>query len=101
MLVLASISNLLPRPPLVRPGKHDFPSPSRAPWPLAYEGMISWRGVAKKRRAQGLAEMRVKCSQIVVRKQQSWPCGNHTVAGERYSTLTLAALIIGHHLVIS
>src|SRR3981189_3028722 len=77
MLLLASISNLLPRPPLVRPGKHDFPSPSRAPWPSAYEGMISWRGVAKKRRAQELASMTVKSSLSVATKQQSLRGGNH------------------------
>src|SRR5437879_850995 len=29
-----------------------FPSPSLAPWPSAYEAMISCRGVAKKRRLQ-------------------------------------------------
>src|SRR6266849_1003896 len=78
MLVLASIANLFPQPTLVRPGKcKDFPSPSRAPWPSAYEGMISSRGVAKKRRAQELAGMTVKCSLSVASKQQSWPSGNH------------------------
>src|SRR5713101_7459924 len=55
----------------------DFPSPSRAPWPSAYEGMISSRGVAKKRRAQELAGMRVKCSLSVASMQQSWRGGNH------------------------
>src|SRR6266403_831025 len=55
----------------------DFPSPSRAPWPSAYEGMISPRGVAKKRRAQELAGMRVKCSRNVVLEQQSWLGSNH------------------------
>src|SRR3982074_2906000 len=43
----------------------DSPSPSRAPWPSAYEGMISWRGVAKKRRRQELAEITVKSSPTV------------------------------------
>jgi hypothetical protein len=42
--------------------------------------MISWRGVAKKRRAQALAERRVKCSPSVAAKQQSWPDGNHLVS---------------------
>src|SRR5882762_1072954 len=55
----------------------DFPSPSRAPWLSAYEGMISWRGVAKKRRAQDLAGMTVKSSVSVATKQQSWRGGNH------------------------
>src|SRR5229473_2697920 len=55
----------------------DFPSPSRAPWPSAYEGMISWRGVAKKRRAQELAGMTVKCSLSVATRQQSLRGGNH------------------------
>src|SRR6266404_1692566 len=55
----------------------DFPLPSRAQWPSAYEGMISWRGVAKKRRAQEVAEMRVKCSESVAAGQQSWRRGNH------------------------
>src|SRR6266404_6063390 len=55
----------------------DFPSPSRAPWPLAYEGMISWRGVAKKRRAQELAGIAVKSSVSVATAQQSWHRGNH------------------------
>src|SRR5712691_4957401 len=58
----------------------DFPSPSRAPWPSAYEGMISSRGVAKKRRAQELAGMTVKCSLSVASKQQSWQGGNHLPA---------------------
>src|SRR5258706_12979595 len=55
----------------------DFPSPSRAPWLSAYEGMISSRGVAKKRRAQELAGMTVKCSLSVATKPQSWRGGNH------------------------
>jgi hypothetical protein len=58
----------------------DFPSPSRAPWLSAYEGMISWRGVAKKRRAQDLAGMTVKSSVSVAAKQQSWRGGNHRFA---------------------
>src|SRR4030081_3299397 len=58
----------------------DFPSPSRAPWPSAYEGMISWRGVAKKRRAQDLAGMTVKSSVSVASKQQSWRGGNHLLS---------------------
>src|ERR1700730_12324881 len=88
MLVLASIANLFPQPALVRPGKTDLgkrpslPSPSRAPWPSAYEGMISWTGVAKKRRAQEVAAMRVKCSLSVATEQQSWrgsnPLCSHT-----------------------
>jgi hypothetical protein len=57
----------------------DFPSPSRAPSLSAYEGMISWRGVAKKRRAQDLAGMTVKSSVSVASKQQSWRGGNHLV----------------------
>src|SRR6266446_3849034 len=89
----------------------DFPSPSRAPWPSAYEGMISSRGVAKKRRTQELAGIRVKCSRNVVITQQSWHDGNHLLAPiphctlggcyPNYSTLTLAALITGHHFAIS
>src|ERR1700686_5541568 len=55
----------------------DFPAPSRAPWPSAYEGMISRRGVAKKRRWRELAGMRVKCSLSVATGQQSWRGGNH------------------------
>src|ERR1700737_1043547 len=54
----------------------DFPSPSRAPWPSAYEGMISWRGVAKKRRAQEVAGIAVKSSVSVATAQQSWRAGN-------------------------
>jgi hypothetical protein len=34
--------------------------------------------VAKKRRAQELAGMTVKCSLSVATKQQSWPGGNHS-----------------------
>src|SRR5258706_10544896 len=60
----------------------DFPSPSRAAWPSAYEGMISPRGVAKKRRAQELAGMRVKCSRNVVLEQQSWLGSNHRAVDE-------------------
>src|SRR5438552_16597224 len=55
----------------------DFPSPSRAPWPSAYEGIISSRGVAEKRRAQELAGMTVKCSLSVATKPQSWRDCNH------------------------
>jgi hypothetical protein len=43
--------------------------------------MISRRGVAKKRRAQGLARMTVKSSVTVASAQQSWRDGNHLVAG--------------------
>jgi hypothetical protein len=39
--------------------------------------MISWRGVAKKRRAQELAWMTVKSSLSVATKQQSLRGGNH------------------------
>jgi hypothetical protein len=39
--------------------------------------MISWRGVAKKRRMQELAWMTVKSSLSVATKQQSWRGGNH------------------------
>jgi hypothetical protein len=39
--------------------------------------MISSRGVAKKRRAQQLAGMTVKCSLTVAGEQQSWRGGNH------------------------
>src|ERR1700733_8384016 len=39
--------------------------------------MISSRGVAKKRRAQGLAGMTVKSSLGVAGGQQSWRGGNH------------------------
>src|SRR6202035_1210061 len=91
MLVLASIANLFPQPALVRPGKTDLgkrpslPSPSRAPWPSAYEGMISWRGVAKKRRAQEVAAMRVKCSPSVAMKQQSWRGRHHLLRRKRRS----------------
>jgi hypothetical protein len=77
MLVLASIANPFPRPSPVGPGKQNFPLPSRAPWPLAYEAMISRRGVAKKRRAQELAAMTVKSSVGVAARTQSWPGGNH------------------------
>src|SRR5260370_23466753 len=55
----------------------DFPSPSRAPWLSAYEGMISARGVGKKRHTQELAGMTVKCSLSVATKPQSWRGGNH------------------------
>jgi hypothetical protein len=85
MLVLASIANLFPQPALVGPGKPifekrpDSPSPSRAPWPSAYEGMISSRGVAKKRRAQVLAAVTVKSSPSVAAKQQWWRNGNHFI----------------------
>src|SRR6266446_9833460 len=65
----------------------DFPSPSRAPWPSAYEGMISSRGVAKKRRTQELAGMRVKCSLSVATKQQSWQGGNHFLSPIPHCTL--------------
>jgi hypothetical protein len=43
--------------------------------------MISRRGVAKKRRAQGLARMTVKSSLTVASAQQSWRDGNHLVDG--------------------
>src|SRR5665811_112166 len=39
--------------------------------------MISWRGVAKKRRAQELDEMTVKSSLGVATEQHSWRRGNH------------------------
>src|SRR5437660_9949771 len=92
MLVLASIANLFPQPTLVRPGKcKDFPSPSRAPWPSAYEGMVSWRGVAKKRRAQDLAGMTVKCSLSVASKPQWWRCGNHPSCSAQFSALGVRA----------
>src|ERR1700693_371187 len=77
MLVFASIANLFPQPALLGTGNQNFPSPSRAAWPSAYEGMISSRGVAKKRRAQVLAAFEVKCSQGVAAAQQSWRGGNH------------------------
>ena len=58
--------------------KTGFPLPSRASWPLTYEGMISARGVAKKRRAQQLAATRVKSSFGVAARQQSWRRGHHS-----------------------
>src|ERR1700722_13546935 len=39
--------------------------------------MISWRGVAKKRRAQALAGLTTKCSSSVAATQQSLRHGNH------------------------
>lgn len=50
--------------------------PSRAPWRFAYGIMISWRRVAKSRRAQALAGATVKCSRTVVGKQHSLLRGN-------------------------
>ena len=45
--------------------------------------MISWRGVAKKRREPKLAWMKVKSSGTVAPEQQSWRGSNHFVAGWR------------------
>jgi hypothetical protein len=84
MLVLASIANLFPQPSLVGPGKAAFEK-DRFSFAFAsavaksLRRMISWRGVAKKRRAQALAETRVKCSPSVAARQQSWLDGNHLV----------------------
>ena len=39
--------------------------------------MVSWRGVAKKRRKQEPAGRLTKCSSTVAVTQQSWPGGNH------------------------
>jgi hypothetical protein len=39
--------------------------------------MISWRGVAKKRRGQELPLITVKSSPGVAATQQSWRDGNH------------------------
>src|SRR5450755_4723134 len=83
MLVLASIANLFPQSSHVALENADltkrphFPSLSRAPWPSAYEGMISWRGVAKKRRLPRRGGIRVKCSLGVAVEQRSWRSGNH------------------------
>jgi hypothetical protein len=41
--------------------------------------MISWRGVAKKRREPKLGWMKLKSSGTVALKQQSWPESNHFV----------------------
>jgi hypothetical protein len=41
--------------------------------------MISWRGVAKKRRKQGPGMRTVKCSVTVAVTQQSWREGNHFI----------------------
>jgi hypothetical protein len=43
--------------------------------------MISWRGVAKKRRAQELAAMTVKSSLSVAARTQSWLGGTISRAG--------------------
>jgi hypothetical protein len=40
------------------------------------------RGVAKKRRMQEVAGLRVKCSLSVAARQQSWQGGNHFAATE-------------------
>jgi hypothetical protein len=61
--------------------KQDFPTPSRALWRLAYEGMISWRRVAKSRHTQVLAAATVKCSRSVVEKQHSLQRGNAAAPG--------------------
>jgi hypothetical protein len=42
--------------------------------------MISWRGVAKKRRKPKLGWMKLKSSGTVASKQQSWPESNHFVS---------------------
>jgi hypothetical protein len=42
--------------------------------------MISWRGVAKKRRKPKLGWMKLKSSGTVASKQQSWLEGNHFVS---------------------
>jgi hypothetical protein len=42
--------------------------------------MISWRGVAKKRRKPKLGWMKLKSSATVASKQQSWPDSNHFVS---------------------
>ena len=39
--------------------------------------MVSWRGVAKKRRKQGVGGRLTKCSFTVAVTQQSWRDGNH------------------------
>jgi hypothetical protein len=40
------------------------------------EEMISWRGVAKKRREHEMAKKAVKSSGTVASAQHSWPDGN-------------------------
>src|ERR1700692_4478973 len=84
MLVLASIANLFPQPSLVGPGKQilkktRFPFAFASAVAVSLRRMISSRGVAKKRRAQALAEMTVKSSPSVAAKQQSWRGSNHFI----------------------
>jgi hypothetical protein len=53
--------------------------------------MISWRGVAKKRREPKLGWMKLKSSGTVAPKQQSWPESNHFVSNW-YSAVTVTPL---------
>jgi hypothetical protein len=49
--------------------------------------MISWRGVAKKRRAQEVAGIAVKSSVSVATAQQSWRAGNSAAPLPEFQTL--------------
>src|SRR5207248_5598555 len=54
-----------------------FPSPLRARWLMqSNQRMMSWRGVAKKRRKRESPKKTVKWSGSVARPQQSWRDGN-------------------------
>jgi hypothetical protein len=76
---LASIANLFPQPALSDPENQEFSSAFASAGAVTLRRMISWRGVAKKRRAQELAAMTVKSSLGVAAWQQSWRDGNHLV----------------------
>ena len=79
MLVLASIGRevrFLSRL-LIDPGKDMLPFAFKSAVVMQpNEVMMSWSGVAKKRRWQQVAAKTVKCSRTVARTQQSWREGN-------------------------
>ena len=95
MSVLASIrGTCFPSHLLVGLGS-NFPSPSLVLWvnqPM--KEMVSWRGVAKKRRKQERPMRLTKCSLTVAATQQSWPWGNLYLGliGSRRALLRLEGL---------
>ena len=79
--------NLFPQPSPCRSRGSNFPSPSRALWPSANERMVSWRGVAKKRRKQepggDVNQMFAHC------------CGHATIVARRQPLFGLIEAAVG------